>query len=80
MWGLFRVRVSLEFHLGFFAVSCRVSYQDFSSGVLNVQMGFFRAALEFHIGFHVGFHLGFQFRVSLRVSFRASLGFQFGFH
>ena len=39
-FNFFRVQVSLEFHLGFFPVSCRVSYQDFLSGVQNVQMGF----------------------------------------
>ena len=49
---------SLEFHL--------VSYRDFLSGVLNVQIGFFRASLGFHLWFLYGFtHLGFQFRVSI---------------
>ena len=48
----FRVSLGLgflyiEFHLGFFPVSCRVSYRDFLSGVLNVQTGFFRDSLGF---------------------------------
>ena len=77
----FRVsfRVSLEFHFGFFPVSCRVSNRDFLSGVQNVQMGFFRASLGFHLGFRWGF-FRVSFRVSFRGSFRVSLGFQFGFH
>ena len=62
----------MKFHFGFFPVSCRVSYRDFLSGVLNVQMGFFRVSLGFRLGFHVGFHLG------LHLGFH--LGFQFGFH
>ena len=41
----FRVSLGLgflyiEFHLGFFPVSCRVSYRDFLSRVLNVQIVF----------------------------------------
>ena len=75
-----RVRVSSEFHLGFFPVSCRVSYKNLISGVLNVQMGFFRVSLGFHVGFIwclFGVSVWFSFRVSFK--FKVSLGFHLEF-
>ena len=48
--GFFRLRVSLEFHLGF-----RVPLSRCLIGFRNVHVDFFGAYLGFHLGFHAGF-------------------------
>ena len=56
----FHLGLYLRFHLGFhlrfyLGFHSRVSYQDFFSRCLNVQVGSFRVPLGFHLGCNLGF-------------------------